>query len=71
MKEFIKFIEIVGYIFFTIICSTLLGAYVLVKSGQIGFNGGSAFLFGLYLVFSFVGFIFLCYRIYKFFKEKI
>lgn len=73
MKEFFKGLEIVSYIFFTAFVCTMLGAYVLTMQGQGSITGDVAFLFGLLLLLSLIGFIFLCFRIIKFIfvtKEK-
>lgn len=71
MKEFLQVLEILSYIFLTVFVSTLLGAYVLVMQGQGATNGFSAFLYGLCLLLSFIGFVFLCYRIFmKIFKKE-
>ena len=71
MKEFLQVLEITSYIFLTVIVSTILGAYVLTIQGQGSINGFIAFTFGLCLLLSFIGFIFLCYRIFiKIFKKE-
>ena len=71
MKEFLQVLEIPSYIFLAAFVSIGLGAYVLTIHGQGSINGNVAFLFGLFLLLSFIGFVFLCYRIFiKIFKKE-
>ena len=70
MKEFLEWLEIVSYIFFIVFVCIMLGIYVAALQGQGSITGDVAFLFGLFLLLSLIGFIFLCFRITKFIFVK-